>query len=282
MLIDFWTYSCINCIRTLPYVKSWHEKYRASGFSVVGVHTPEFLFEHKKENVLSAIEKYDISYPVAQDNDYGTWEAYENRYWPAHYLIDATGRIRYIHFGEGNYEETEAAIQALLKEAGRQSDDAFVQVEAEEKGTGRQTHETYLGLARMERFVSTPNPTRTGSYQFQIGTTLPVHNWGYIGNWDVEQERALAQSQSALRFQIKAKKVFLVMGPAQNQSSSLVEIWVDGTLVQSGVGKDVVNGKVNVTEERLYELLNLESLEEHTLELRFPDGNTAVYAFTFS
>lgn len=280
VLIDFWTYSCINCIRTLPYVKSWHEKYRAVGFSVVGVHTPEFLFEHKTSNVLDAIKKYEISYPVAQDNEYATWKAYENRYWPAHYLVDAEGKIRYIHFGEGKYEETEKAIQTLLKEAGRQSDDDFVKVEAEAKGSGVQTRETYLGLSRMERFVSTPNPTNTGTYQFQASETLSIHNWGYIGNWNIEQERALAGAQSALRFQMKAKKVFLVMGPTQNNSS--VEVWLDGKLVQAGAGKDVKSGKVMVTEERLYELLNLESVEEHTLELRFPEGNTAVYAFTFS
>ena len=280
VLIDFWTYSCINCIRTFPYVKSWHEKYQAAGFTVVGVHTPEFLFEHKKSNVQETINKYQIPYPVAQDNEYGTWEAYQNRYWPAHYLIDAEGNIRYMHFGEGSYEKTEAAIQELLSEAGKEVESGFVQVEAEKAGSGEQTHETYLGISRMERFASTPNPTKVGPFTFVLPGRLLKNEWGYAGNWMLEQERSVASPGAQLQFQIHAKKVFLVMGPGQG--SSKVEVWLDGNPIDQGAGKDVVNGMIDVTEERLYELVDMEELGEHTLELIFPTGNVAVYAFTFS
>lgn len=281
VLIDFWTYSCINCIRTLPYVREWHEKYKDAGFTVVGVHTPEFLFEHKTTNVEDAIKKYQLSYPVAQDNEYATWEAYQNRYWPAHYLIDAKGRIRYTHLGEGHYEETEKAIRTLLSEAGKKTEESFVKVEAEAGGSGTQTRETYLGLSRMERFQSSPRPTATGQNVFVLSKPLSVHNWGYKGNWNLENERAIAGREAALQFHVKAKKIFLVMGPVGK--SSPVEVWLDGSPIETSVaGKDVQNGKITVTEERLYELMSGESLREHSLELIFPDGSVAVYAFTFS
>lgn len=280
VLIDFWTYSCINCIRTLPYVKSWHEKYSKNGFSVVGVHTPEFLFEHKAENVREAIAKYRLPYPVAQDNDYATWEAYQNRYWPAHYLIDVEGRIRYIHFGEGQYEETEKAIQTLLQEAGQKTDGGFVSVEAEAEGSGKQTRETYLGLARMERFQATPKPTALGEQYFTFPASLPLHGWGYEGAWKLEQERSEALPGAKLRFHVKAKKVFLVMGPRNSKAEA--EVWLNGERIQKAAGKDVQNGSVSVTEERLYELVDFGSIEEAEVELRFPEGNIAVYAFTFS
>ncbi len=281
VLVDFWTYSCINCIRTIPYVQGWHEKYKDAGFTVVGVHTPEFLFEHKTGNVKDAIAKYQITYPVAQDNDYGTWEAYNNRYWPAHYLIDAEGKIRYTHFGEGQYEETEAAIQTLLQEAGQKAETGFVEVEAEQGGSGTQTRETYLGLSRMERFRSLPSRPVLGEQIFVLSAALPLNFWGYKGTWTVEQERAVAHPDAGLQFQVKAKKIFLVMGPQTGQAS--VEVWLDGSPIsETMAGRDVKAGKVTVTEERLYELMDGEKSGEHTLELYFPEGGVAVYAFTFS
>lgn len=280
VLVDFWTYSCINCIRTLPYVRSWHEKYQDAGFTVVGVHTPEFLFEHKTSNVKEAIARHQLSYPVALDNDYATWTAYQNRYWPARYLIDAEGNIRYTHFGEGDYEETEAAIQKLLQEAGQTSEAGFVSVEAEEGGSGQQTRETYLGLDRMERFWATPKPA-LGEQVFVLSQALPLHYWGYKGTWQVESERAIASPGSALQLQSKAKKVFLVMGSAT--PGARVEVWLDGQpIMVDQAGKDVKNGVVTVKEERLYELVNLPKVGTHTLELLFPEGQVAVYAFTFS
>lgn len=283
VLIDFWTYSCINCIRTLPYLREWQEKYKDAGFTVVGVHTPEFLFEHKTSNVEEALKKYQLSYPVAQDNEYATWQAYENRYWPAHYLIDVEGRIRYTHFGEGEYEKTEAAIQELLNEAGKTTGEGFVRVEAEAGGSGTQTRETYLGFTRMERFQSDPYPTALGEQTFVLSKPLPVHNWGYKGTWNIEKERGVAGAGAALQFHIRAQKVFLVMGPVAGAASTTVEVWLDGKPMDAAVaGSDVKNGKVLVQEERLYELLNADRSEGHSLELLFPDGSTAVYAFTFS
>lgn len=281
VLIDFWTYSCINCIRTIPYVRGWHEKYKESGFTVVGVHTPEFLFEHKTDNVKEAISKYNLTYPVAQDNEYATWRAYSNRYWPAHYLIDAEGRIRYVHFGEGHYEETEAAIQQLLKEAGQKAQSGFVEVEAEAGGTGNQTRETYLGLSRMERFQSLPQPVAIGEQVFVLTKPLSVHTWGYKGTWKIEEERAIAGDDAALQFQVRAQKVFLVMGSSSAEAP--VEVWLNGKPISpSQAGKDVKDGKILVTEERLYEVVNNKESQEQSLELFFPAGDVAVYAFTFS
>ena len=280
VLIDFWTYSCINCIRTLPYVEGWYEKYKEAGFTVVGIHTPEFLFEHKTENVKEAIQRYALTYPVAQDNEYATWQAYKNRYWPAHYLIDAEGRIRYTHFGEGNYEETEAAIQSLLKEVGRTSQSGFVEVEAEAGGSGKQTPETYVGLNRMERFQSTPKPV-VGEQIFMLTEAIPLHAWGYKGTWTVEAERAIAGPDAAIQLRAQAKKIFLVMGA--NKGSAPVEVWLDGKRIEESLaGRDVQEGKVTVNEERLYELMSGEAVGEHTIELIFPEGNVSVYAFTFS
>jgi cytochrome c biogenesis protein CcdA/thiol-disulfide isomerase/thioredoxin len=281
VLIDFWTYSCINCIRTLPYVSGWHEKYKDSGFTVVGVHTPEFLFEHKTENVQAAIERYKITYPVAQDNNYSTWQAYNNQYWPAHYLLDTEGRVRYTHFGEGDYEETEAAIQALLEEAGQKKEESFLSVTAEEGASGIQTPETYLGKNRMERFRSTPKNPLLGENTFTLTAPLPLNSWGYKGAWNVEGERAIAQADARLEIQVRARKVFLVMGASAQPV--LVEVWVDGKLISSELaGKDVQAGKILVSEERLYELVNGSQNGEHAIELHFPEGNVAVYAFTFS
>lgn len=281
VLIDFWTYSCINCIRTLPYISGWHEKYKDRGFTVVGVHTPEFLFEHKTENVQAAIEQYKITYPVAQDNNYSTWQAYDNHYWPAHYLLDAEGRVRYTHFGEGRYEETEAAIQALLEEAGQKRENGFLSVTAEEGASGIQTPETYLGKNRMERFQSTPKNPLFGESTFALTAPLSLNSWGYTGVWNLEGERGIAQADAGLKIRVKAKKVFLVMGASAQPVS--VEVRLNGELVSEELaGKDVQTGKVLVSEERLYELVNGAQSGEYDVELHFPEGNVAVYAFTFS
>lgn len=281
VLVDFWTYSCINCIRTLPYLKSWHEKYQDLGFTVIGVHTPEFLFEQKTTNVEAAIKRYQLPYPVAQDNQYGTWEAYQNRYWPAHYLIDTKGRIRYTHFGEGKYEETEQAIKILLEEAGKKIESDFVSVSAEAPGSGTQTRETYLGFQRMERFRSTPILTTPGRQAFSLEEELPIHTWGYTGTWNLEAERATAEAGAGLRFHVRAQKVFLVMSPGAGGAS--VEVRINGQTVPEEVaGGDVINGRIQVDTERLYEVVKSDGVDEYTLELYFPEGKISVYAFTFS
>ncbi len=283
VLIDFWTYSCINCIRTLPYVTSWYEKYQDQGLVVIGVHTPEFAFEHKKENVAEAIKKYKITYPVAQDNDYATWQAYSNRYWPAHYLIDAKGNIRRTHFGEGGYEETEMAIQALLKEAGADVTDTEVTREVESVSAGPKTPETYLGSGRAERLISPE--TVTGTPQtFSKPTTLTLHSYAFEGQVAVEDERAIMKSGSALTLSFQGSKVFLVMNPDSAGAVSKVRILLDDKpIAQEVSGKDVINGVVRVDSDRLYELVDFQGQNtKATLKIISEEGETEVYAFTFA
>ncbi|QQG40918.1 MAG: redoxin domain-containing protein [Candidatus Levyibacteriota bacterium] len=245
VLIDFWTYTCINCIRTLPYVTSWYEKYKDKGFMVIGVHTPEFEFEKKTENVENAIKMYNITYPVAQDNNYAIWQAYNNQYWPAKYLIDANGNIRYTHFGEGKYEETEKAIQALLEEAGRKVDGKVVKVEDQTPKT-RLTPETYLGKKRGD-----------GSVMFK-------------GSWDILDEQAVASKGSILELRFYANKVFLVVTPATQKDRA--KIFLDDKLI----------GEMVFDVAKLYELVDLKgNIGDHILRIEFEQNGTAVYAFTF-
>lgn len=283
VLVDFWTYSCINCIRTLPYVTSWYEKYKDQGFVVVGVHTPEFEFEKKTANVSDALAQYNIHYPVAQDNEYGTWQAYSNRYWPAHYLIDAEGNIREYHFGEGNYEETERDIQSLLEEAGKGvGADTLTNVLADTPGRN-QTPETYVGSARMERFAS-PEKVTGEAQVFTTPGILKKDSFAYAGPWQVESERALAGNAATLTLHFEGKKAFLVLAPPDNASSGSVKVFLDqNPITGESAGKDVIDGKVTVDKDRLYELFDgKEVTGEHTLRLEFETPGTAAYAFTFS
>ena len=282
VLIDFWTYSCINCIRTLPHVTGWYEKYKDQGFVVIGVHTPEFAFEHKKENVAEALKKYHIQYPVAQDNDYATWQAYSNRYWPAHYLIDAEGNVRRVHFGEGEYEETEAAIVALLKEAGKKVEVKKADM-LDETPTraGVRTPETYLGSDRGEKLVS-PEKITGDKQVFTVPQSLRLNEYAFEGEWQVEGERATALSQGKLQLRFQGKKVFLVMSPFGTRSST-VKVFLDDAVIEQRVsGKDGSGGMIEVTEDRLYEIVDFKGeSREGVLRLEFQEG-TAVYAFTFA
>ncbi len=278
VLIDFWTYTCINCIRTLPHVTGWYNKYKDQGFVVVGVHTPEFEFEKDTKNVENAIKQYKIDYPVAQDNDYATWNAYSNQYWPAKYLIDANGVVRYIHFGEGKYEETEKTIQDLLKEAGKNIDSPLQKMD-DQTPKSQNSPETYLGSKRMQYLV--PNgKVETGSYRFTLSKNIPVNYFSFGGEWDVMSEYSSSRKGSVIEHNFQASKVFLVMRPTDNKSKK-VKVFLDGKLVTSGSGKDVINGIVTVDSDRLYELINLESWGNHTLRLEFQDAETEVFAFTF-
>jgi cytochrome c biogenesis protein CcdA/thiol-disulfide isomerase/thioredoxin len=283
VLIDFWTYSCINCIRTLPHVTSWYEKYKDQGFVVIGVHTPEFAFEHKKDNVAEAIKKYNITYPVAQDNDYATWQAYSNRYWPAHYLIDAKGNIRHTHFGEGAYEETEMAIQTLLKEAGADVKGTEITEEVEAVPSSPRTPETYLGSDRAERLVS-PEEVTGALQTFTEPSTVSLHSYAFSGQVMVEAERALMKSGSKLSLSFQGSKVFLVMKPGIEGTPSRVTITLDGVPMSQEVsGKDVRNSQVVVDEDRLYELVDFKGQNtKATIRIIFDGGDMAVYAFTFA
>lgn len=283
VLVDFWTYTCINCIRTLPHVTRWYDEYKDRGLVVVGVHTPEFEFEKNTRNVQQAIEQYHIHYPVAQDNNYATWKAYDNEYWPAEYLIDGEGRIRRTHFGEGEYEETEEAIRSLLAEQGESVAGKGMKNIADETPKSPLTPETYLGSSRMERFSSKERMTG-GTRLFMLPARLPLHHFAYQGEWDVKPESAGARRRgSALEINFYASKVFLVMTPRSRSPADEVKIYLDGEVIpQSAAGKDVKMGRLRVFTSRLYDLVDLRGkTENHRLRLEFENFGTSVFAFTF-
>ena len=278
VLIDFWTYTCINCIRTLPYLRAWDGRYRGRGLTIVGVHTPEFAFEREADNVQRAIRENRLRYPVAQDNEFATWSAWGNQYWPAKYLIDARGRVRFAHFGEGAYEETEAAIRALLAEAGadRLGDMARAKVEAASPDLA--TPETYLGFERAERFL--PGPPRPGTGRYPGVDELPPVHFALSGTWNVSRESATAVRDARIDARVTARKVFLVLS-SEGGRARPVEVRLDGRPVAPAeAGADVRDGRVTVREERLYRLVSLPRVEDRRLELRLAPGVTG-YAFTF-
>ena len=265
VLIDFWTYSCINCLRTLPHLRAWDKTYREQGLQIVGVHTPEFAFEHVEDNVRSAIERLDLEYAVAMDNDFGTWNAYSNRYWPAKYLIDSRGHLRYAHFGEGAYDTTESHIRALLAE---RKDDlpAPVQI-ADRTPKARYTPETYLGWERLspEQFAGDSlAPDKPAAYRFPR-RELAVNEFAYAGQMTVEEQRFVAGLGARLRIHFQAQVVHLVLG-----GEGPVEVFLDGQKQNT----------VQVDGSRLYTLLELPRVQVGQLELRFSPGVSA-YAFTF-
>jgi cytochrome c biogenesis protein CcdA/thiol-disulfide isomerase/thioredoxin len=265
VLIDFWTYSCINCLRTLPHLRAWDRTYRSQGLTIVGVHTPEFAFEQEEGNVRSAVKRLDLDYAVAMDNDFGTWSAYQNRYWPAKYLIDARGHIRYVHFGEGAYDTTESQIRALLAE--RKNDlPAPVQV-ADRTPEARYTPETYLGYERLspEQFAGDSlAPDNAAGYRFPR-RPLAVNQLAYAGRLTVESQRFVAGLGTRLRLRFQAQLVYLVLG-----GRGSVEVLLDGRHQKT----------VRVDGSRLYTLLRLPRVRQGLLELRLSPGLSA-YAFTF-
>jgi cytochrome c biogenesis protein CcdA/thiol-disulfide isomerase/thioredoxin len=263
VLIDFWTYSCINCLRTLPHVKAWYQTYHDKGLVVIGVHTPEFAFEHVPSNVRSAVRRLGVTYPVALDNDYGTWNAFRNQYWPAKYLIDRSGHLRYYHFGEGSYDTTEARIRTLL---GDNADMLPVANElSDPTPTGLMTPESYLGYERLARFAQkTITPDRFATYRLPPSDLHP-NELAYGGRWKVEGQRIVAGPAAQLRLRFQARSVHLVLG-----GHGSVAVMVDGTPV----------GVVPVRGSRLYTLTRLPTDQSRLLELHFSPGVEA-YAFTF-
>jgi cytochrome c biogenesis protein CcdA/thiol-disulfide isomerase/thioredoxin len=278
VLLDFWTYTCINCLRTLPYVEAWYRKYRRDGLVVVGVHTPEFPFEKEAGNVETAISSNGLTYPVVQDNDYGTWNAYGNQYWPAKYLIDAQGRVRYVHFGEGDYGTTERAIRSLLAERGERGLSGMAKVRAQAPSPGVTTPESYLGGARAERFVNGPLPG-AHTYKPPSAGRLPPDYLAYGGRWLVGAEAATAQRGASLDLSFGARRVFLVLGSPRGPRP--LRVLLDGRPIpDSEAGKDVHGGVATVGAQRLYDLVDLPRVEHRTLTLRFAPGVSG-YAFTF-
>lgn len=280
VLVDFWTYTCINCIRTLPHVTSWYDKYNKYGFVVIGVHTPEFQFEHDTQNVQKAIKQYNIHYPVAQDNEYKTWNAYNNQYWPAEYLIDANGIIRRTHFGEGEYDQTEQAIRVLLKENGKQVSSGLSHM-SDQTPTTTISPESYLGAKRMLYEVP-DGKTNTGLQTFTLQNTVPLNHFSFGGTWNIRDEYAVAENKAILTYNFTAGKVFLVMDPGGNQPGR-AKVFLDGKPInQKDAGKDVVNGTVTIDSDRLYNLVNLHGkTENHILQLQFKATGLQAYAFTF-
>jgi len=278
VLVDFWTYTCINCIRTLPYLKAWDATYREEGLAIVGVHTPEFAFEHDAGNVQSAIARFGVRYPVAQDNNMGTWNAYGNQYWPADYLIDASGHVRYAAAGEGDYSRTETAIRALLAEVGKSvggtSHPTGVVTPSEVA-----TPETYLGTARAQGWRIGPQ-SGEHDYGASAPAELGLNEFAYTGTWSIAAQPATAVAGAGVDVELEAKNVYLVLS-SQGETPRRVQVLLDGRRISSRVaGADVHNGAVTVTGQRLYSLVSLPGDQQHRLTLRFAPGVSG-YAFTF-
>lgn len=280
VLVDFWTYTCINCIRTLPYLKELWAKYRDKGLVIVGVHSPEFPFERSAANVSDAIEQNDLGYPVAQDNEFTTWNAYENQYWPAKYLIDAEGRIRYTHIGEGYYEETDAAVRELLAEAGADDlGDIGGKAAGEEVRRYHElTSETYLGSARAAGFMN--GTIRDGTHNYKAVRDLPRNTLAYDGRWKIDAHSATSVGgRAAIDLHFNARRVYLVLG--NKGSAKSVQVELDGApIARSFAGRHVRGGRLTVDGQRLYSLVDLDSVEAHRLTLTFEKGVSG-YAFTF-
>lgn len=276
VLVDFWTYSCINCIRTFPYLKAWDERYREDGLTIVGVHSPEFAFEREAGNVERAIEESGIRYPVAQDNELATWYAYANQYWPAEYFIDAEGNVRYAHFGEGEYEEKELVIRELLAEAGHRVGGRESGARGTAAAAGVTTPETYLGAARAEGYT---NPTvAPGLSDFSAPAELPDNAFAYRGRWRISLESATAAGGS-LDLEFGARRVYLVLGSPGRERR--VRVLLDGKPISAAdAGADVEGGAVTVSDHRLYSLVDLPRVGRHVLRLE-PEAGVTGYAFTF-
>lgn len=262
VLIDFWTYSCINCIRTLPYVTGWYEKYKDKGFVIIGVHTPEFAFEKDTGNVQTAIKRHGINYPVAQDNDFSTWRAYNNRYWPAHYLINQDGKIVYNHFGEGKYQETEQVIQQLL---GIGEED-----EMDEVNSTRivKTPEIYFGLSRLE-LLSKKQTASKSTQQYIIPLDLPLNNFALEGLWLFSDENVKLEGQSGkIRLNFYSKDVHMV---AQSESEATVKVYVDQQLIKI----------VKIKDSSLYTMFEGDESKQRVLQLEIEGEGFEAFTFTF-
>jgi cytochrome c biogenesis protein CcdA/thiol-disulfide isomerase/thioredoxin len=278
VLVDFWTYSCINCIRTLPYVEAWYQKYAAQGFVVVGVHTPEFAFEHDTANVQAAIARFGITYPVAQDNAYGTWSAYTNQYWPADYLIDATGHIRSEHFGEGDYNQTEDEIRGLLAEAGPAALPSAAAAAPTPPFVGGQTRESYIGTDRANSFAS-PQQAQPGGSKYTFPSSLPDDQFAVSGAFDFEPEYATATARGdQLELSFYARDVYLVAS-ADSPVPAIVQVTgATGAGPTEDVGSD---GALEIGGARLYHLVHLPAAARGTVIITFDAAGARAYAFTF-
>jgi len=290
VLVDFWTYSCINCLRTLPYVKAWYAKYKDSGFVVLGVHTPEFPFEKDESNVRKAVHDLGILYPVAMDNDYSIWQSFNNQYWPAHYFIDATGRIRYHQFGEGNYDQSEAWIRSLLEEADHQpisatpTSVAATGTEAAPDSNDVQSPETYIGYDRAANFASPGGFKQDTPQEYDAPATLALNQWALAGKWkDEEQIATLLSPTGSIVYRFHARDLHLVLGPSKDGKPIRFRVTIDGKAPGADHGMDTdANGYGTVTENRLYQLIRQQNgVQDRTFRIEFLGPGVRAYSFTF-
>ena len=290
VVVDFWTYSCINCLRALPYVKAWYEKYRNPGLVVIGVHAPEFAFEKDVRNVRREVRDLGIEYPVAVDNDYALWRAFGNQYWPAHYFIDARGDIRHTHFGEGEYDVSERVIQQLLAEAGTAGlPSGLVAATAEGAALPSDelhvlSQETYIGHARAENFASPGGQVPGAAHSYTLPPRLALNEWALDGSWTVGEESAAANAApSRIAFHFQARDLHLVLGPGADGKPIRFRVRLDGALPSADHGTDVdADGNGTVSEERLYQLIRQSGdVRDRTFEIEFLDPGVVGYAFTF-
>jgi cytochrome c biogenesis protein CcdA/thiol-disulfide isomerase/thioredoxin len=290
VVIDFWTYSCINCLRALPYVEGWAAKYKAAGLVVIGVHTPEFAFEKERANVEQAVRDLKISYPVAIDSNYKIWQAFHNEYWPAHYFIDGQGRIRYHHFGEGEYDESERVIQQLLKDNGARSlaDDTInvsaTGAEAPPDTPDTRSPETYIGYKRAEHFASAQLFAQDTRMTYTPLPRLTLNQWALGGSWKVGPESAVLESAPGkIVFRFHARDLHLVLGPTKSGKPIRFKVTLDGTAPGDDHGSDTdASGAGAVQGHRLYQLIRQKGpVEDRTFEIEFQDPGVQAFAFTF-
>ncbi|HEY2781706.1 MAG TPA: cytochrome c biogenesis protein DipZ [Steroidobacteraceae bacterium] len=291
VVVDFWTYSCINCLRALPYVESWYQKYKDHGLVLIGVHAPEFAFEKDPANVRRAVADLKITYPVALDNDYAIWQAFNNQYWPAHYFIDASGRIRAHHFGEGNYDESEQTIRKLLTEAGQSNLPAAglgaakaVGVQAPPDEAHDQSPETYVGYRRADNFASPGGLIQDQAHAYAAPAALKLNQWALIGSWNVDPEKAvLAAVHGRIEFRFFARDLHLVLGPASDGKPVRFRVMLDGAAPGANHGADTDSSGAGVVDrQRLFQLIRQSGdVGEHVFSIEFLDSGVQAYSFTF-
>ncbi len=290
VLVDFWTYTCVNWLRTLPYVRAWAEKYKPQGLIVIGVHTPEFAFEHNIDNVRRAAKVLRVDYPIAIDNDYAIWRGFSNQYWPALYFVDPHGRTRHHHFGEGEYERSEIVIQQMLAEAGVSGvSDGLVSVdapgaEAAADWDSLESPETYVGYERTENFASPGGLVLDERHLYAAPARLELNHWALSGDWTVQRNAIeLNEADGRIEHRFHARDLNLVMGPAARGTSVRFHVSIDGRPAGAVHGTDVDDqGDGTVTEQRLYQLIRQRApITEHTFEIAFLDPGAHAYVFTF-
>jgi cytochrome c biogenesis protein CcdA/thiol-disulfide isomerase/thioredoxin len=290
VVIDFWTYSCINCLRSLPTIQAWNEKYKESGLVIIGVHTPEFPFEKDEANVRRAVRELGIDYPVAMDNDYRLWRAFHNRFWPAHYFIDTTGRVRYHHFGEGDYEQSEAWIRSLLEERNHQKPPELAVkrsatgAEASSEAVNVQSPETYIGYIRAKNFVSPGGFNEDAPQLYRAPARLELNDWALQGRWlDESQIATLLSAQGGLVYRFHARDLHLVLGPTSAGKPVRFRVTLDGKPPGADHGEDCgADGVGTVTDSRLYQLIRQKSgVQDRLFRIEFLAPGVQAFAFTF-